>query len=66
MVAKFSELIETRTWDDAQGITLSLRGKEEANDYRYFPDPDLTLSPGIMLKKLEKQFQNFLMLKKRD
>ncbi len=33
---------ETRTWDDAQGITLSLRGKEEANDYRYFPDPDLT------------------------
>jgi aspartyl-tRNA(Asn)/glutamyl-tRNA(Gln) amidotransferase subunit B len=33
---------ETRTWDDAQGITLILRGKEEANDYRYFPDPDLT------------------------
>lgn len=32
---------ETRTWDDAQGVTLSLRGKEEANDYRYFPDPDL-------------------------
>lgn len=32
---------ETRTWDDAQGITLPMRGKEEANDYRYFPDPDL-------------------------
>src|SRR5271157_1854791 len=32
---------ETRLWDDAQGITLSMRGKEEAHDYRYFPDPDL-------------------------
>jgi aspartyl-tRNA(Asn)/glutamyl-tRNA(Gln) amidotransferase subunit B len=32
---------ETRLWDDAQGVTLSMRGKEEAHDYRYFPDPDL-------------------------
>lgn len=32
---------ETRRWDDAQGKTLSMRGKEEAHDYRYFPDPDL-------------------------
>lgn len=32
---------ETRTWDDAQGVTASMRSKEEAHDYRYFPDPDL-------------------------
>ncbi len=32
---------ETRLWDTSQGITVSMRGKEEAHDYRYFPDPDL-------------------------
>lgn len=32
---------ETRLWDPNQGITVSMRGKEEAHDYRYFPDPDL-------------------------
>ncbi|MCS7461384.1 Asp-tRNA(Asn)/Glu-tRNA(Gln) amidotransferase subunit GatB [Paenibacillus doosanensis] len=32
---------ETRRWDEAQGKTLTMRGKEEAHDYRYFPDPDL-------------------------
>jgi aspartyl-tRNA(Asn)/glutamyl-tRNA(Gln) amidotransferase subunit B len=32
---------ETRTYSDAQGKTLSMRGKEDAMDYRYFPDPDL-------------------------
>jgi aspartyl-tRNA(Asn)/glutamyl-tRNA(Gln) amidotransferase subunit B len=32
---------ETRLWDDAQSVTHSMRGKEEAHDYRYFPDPDL-------------------------
>jgi len=32
---------ETRSWDDARGITLSLRNKEQAHDYRYLPEPDL-------------------------
>ena len=32
---------ETRLWDDAQGATNPMRSKEEAHDYRYFPDPDL-------------------------
>jgi aspartyl-tRNA(Asn)/glutamyl-tRNA(Gln) amidotransferase subunit B len=36
------ELIqETRLWDAGRGVTLSMRGKEAAHDYRYFPDPDL-------------------------
>jgi aspartyl-tRNA(Asn)/glutamyl-tRNA(Gln) amidotransferase subunit B len=32
---------ETRLWDANSGKTVSMRGKEEAHDYRYFPDPDL-------------------------
>ncbi|MGB1128331.1 MAG: Asp-tRNA(Asn)/Glu-tRNA(Gln) amidotransferase subunit GatB [Opitutales bacterium] len=32
---------ETRRWDVEQGVSFSLRSKEEAHDYRYFPDPDL-------------------------
>ena len=32
---------ETRLWDPNKGITRTMRSKEEAHDYRYFPDPDL-------------------------
>ncbi len=32
---------ETRLWDHARGATRTMRSKEDAHDYRYFPDPDL-------------------------
>lgn len=32
---------ETRRWDDLKGISYAMRSKEDAQDYRYFPDPDL-------------------------
>lgn len=42
---------ETRLWDSQTQETRSMRGKEEAHDYRYFPDPDLpdlVLAPGFV------------------
>lgn len=32
---------ETRRWDDSVGVSLPMRSKEDAQDYRYFPEPDL-------------------------
>jgi len=39
---------ETRTFDAAKGITVGLRSKEAAHDYRYFPEPDL---PPVLLSE---------------
>lgn len=41
---------ETRSWRDAKGISVTLRSKEEAEDYRYFPEPDL---PPVVLTNEE-------------
>lgn len=39
---------ETRRWDDGKGESYAMRSKEDAKDYRYFPDPDL---PPIVIGK---------------
>jgi aspartyl-tRNA(Asn)/glutamyl-tRNA(Gln) amidotransferase subunit B len=45
---------QTRGWDDAKGITLAQREKEESSDYRYFPDPDLcpVITPAADVEKV--------------
>jgi len=45
---------ETRLWDDNKRITLTMRTKEEAHDYRYFPEPDL-VSFVISKQEIDRQ-----------
>ena len=44
---------ETLRWDDVSGRTFSMRDKEDAQDYRYFPDPDL-----VVIKLSEEYIEN--------
>lgn len=44
---------ETRKWDDDKGKSLAMRSKEQAQDYRYFPDPDL-----LPIKISEENIEN--------
>jgi aspartyl-tRNA(Asn)/glutamyl-tRNA(Gln) amidotransferase subunit B len=47
---------ETRGWDDAKQKTFSQRSKEDAHDYRYFPEPDVP--PVILDKQMVKKIQS--------
>ena len=49
---------ETRLFDSNKGITFSMRSKEEAHDYRYFPDPDLL--PVVMEEEHIEELRNSL------
>ncbi len=49
---------ETRRWDDAKGESYPMRSKENAQDYRYFPEPDLP--PLIIKEELIQRLKNEL------
>lgn len=48
-------VLETRRWDDQKSTSYPMRGKEEAHDYRYFPEPDLPVifTDDSYLKKVQ-------------
>ena len=58
---------ETRHFDEARGITISLRSKEQEHDYRYFPEPDLVqVDPEPLVKQFPQQTEIELPDKKRS
>jgi aspartyl-tRNA(Asn)/glutamyl-tRNA(Gln) amidotransferase subunit B len=58
---------ETRGWNEDEGTTFSMRSKEEAQDYRYFPDPDLPplVLDDVLIAEVEASLPE-LPRKKRD
>ena len=46
---------ETRRWDDTKGESYAMRSKEDAQDYRYFPDPDLV--PIVVSEEMLKEIK---------
>ena len=59
---------ETRTWDEAKGITVSMRSKEAAHDYRYLPEPDLVpiVTSPEMIEEIRKQLPELPDSRKND
>jgi len=57
---------ETRHWDEVRQVTVPSRGKEEAEDYRYFPDPDLLpfCIPPEMLQEIQATIPELPLQKK--
>lgn len=67
-------LMETRLWDEAESVSRRMRSKEEAHDYRYFPEPDLvpvwidqkwidetkTTIPELPVKRRQRFVEKFL------
>jgi aspartyl-tRNA(Asn)/glutamyl-tRNA(Gln) amidotransferase subunit B len=49
---------ETRLWDESKNRTFSMRSKEEAHDYRYFPEPDLV--PFTIARELVEEIRKLL------
>lgn len=49
---------QTRRWDDAKGVSYAMRSKEDAQDYRYFPEPDL--SPVVISEEWQEEIRKGL------